>query len=78
MLGKLRAAVAARRDPSLVILGRTSSLRRGGIAEAEKRLKAYQDTGIDGIFLAGAGTTCRGRGHAPGHAAPPAPGRGHR
>ena len=40
---------AARQDPSLVILGRTSSLRRGGIAEAEKRLKAYQDTGIDGI-----------------------------
>src|SRR5262249_49302456 len=56
MLGKLRAAVAARQAPSLVILGRTSSLRRGGIAEAEKRLKAYQDTGIDGIFLAGAST----------------------
>ena len=57
MLGKLRAAVAARQDPSLVILGRTSSLRRGGgIAEAEKRLQAYQDTGIDGIFLAGAST----------------------
>lgn len=56
MLGKLQAAVAARQDPSLVILGRTSALRRGGIAEAEKRVKAYQDTGIDGIFLAGAGT----------------------
>src|SRR5215471_9344515 len=41
MLGKLRAAVAARQDPSLVILGRTSALRRGGIA---------------GIFLAGAST----------------------
>src|SRR5499433_1445395 len=56
MLGKLRGAVAARQDPSLVILGRTSALRRGGIAEAEKRLRAYQDTGIDGIFLAGAST----------------------
>jgi carboxyvinyl-carboxyphosphonate phosphorylmutase len=56
MLGKLRGAVAARQDPALVILGRTSALRRGGIAEAEKRLKAYQDTGIDGIFLAGAST----------------------
>src|SRR5215510_1993098 len=56
MLGKLRAAVAARQDPSLVVLGRSSALRRGGIAEAEKRLKAYQDTGIDGIFLAGAST----------------------
>jgi len=56
MLGKLRGAVAARQDPSLVIIGRTSSLRRGGIAEAEKRLKAYQETGIDAIFLAGAST----------------------
>ena len=56
MLGKLRAAVAARQDPALVILGRTAALRHGGIAEAEKRVKAYQDAGIDGIFLAGATT----------------------
>lgn len=56
MVGKLRAAVAARQDPSLVILGRTGALRRGGIAEAAQRLKAYQETGIDGIFLAGAST----------------------
>ena len=54
MRGKLRAAVAARQDPSLVIIGRTSALRGGGIAEAEKRVKAYQETGIDAIFLAGA------------------------
>src|SRR5712691_10815935 len=33
MLGKLRAAVAARQDPALVVLARTSSLRRGGVAE---------------------------------------------
>jgi carboxyvinyl-carboxyphosphonate phosphorylmutase len=56
MLGKLRAAVAARQDPSLVLIGRTTALRYGGIAEAEKRLKAYQDTGVDGIFLVGART----------------------
>jgi carboxyvinyl-carboxyphosphonate phosphorylmutase len=54
MVGKLRGAVAARRDPALVVLGRTTALRHGGIAEAEKRVKAYQDTGIDGIFFAGA------------------------
>ena len=54
MLGKLRGAVAARQDPSLVIIGRTSALRGGGIVEADKRLKAYQETGIDAIFLAGA------------------------
>lgn len=56
MLGKLRAAVAARQDPALVIVGRTGALRRGGIAETGKRVKAYQDTGVDGIFLAGATT----------------------
>src|SRR5262245_23724163 len=56
MLGKLRAAVAARQDPALVVLARTGALRRGGIAETEKRVKAYQDTGVDGVFLAGATT----------------------
>jgi carboxyvinyl-carboxyphosphonate phosphorylmutase len=54
MLGKLRAAVAARQDPALVILGRTSALRHGGIPETARRLAAYQETGIDGIFIAGA------------------------
>ena len=54
MLGKLRGAVAARQDPSLVVIGRTGALRGGGIAEAEKRVRAYQETGIDAIFLAGA------------------------
>jgi len=56
MLGKLRGAVAARQDPSLVIIGRTGGLRAGGVAEAEKRVRAYQDTGVDAIFLVGATT----------------------
>ena len=54
MVGKLRAAVAARQDPSLVVIGRTSALRDGGIPEVQKRVKAYQETGVDGIFLVGA------------------------
>jgi carboxyvinyl-carboxyphosphonate phosphorylmutase len=56
MLGKLRAATAARQDPTLVVVARTAALRHGGVAEAEKRVKAYQDAGVDGIFLAGAST----------------------
>lgn len=56
MVGKLRAAVAARQDPSLVVIGRSSALRHGGIAVTVERMKAYQDTGIDAIFLAGAST----------------------
>jgi carboxyvinyl-carboxyphosphonate phosphorylmutase len=54
MVGKLRAAVAARRDPALVVLGRTTALRHGGLPEASRRLRAYEDTGIDGIFIVGA------------------------
>jgi carboxyvinyl-carboxyphosphonate phosphorylmutase len=54
MVGKLRAAVAARQDPTLVVLGRTAALRHGGLAETAKRLKAYEETGIDGVFIVGA------------------------
>ena len=54
MLGKLRAAVAARQDPSLVIIGRTSALRQGGIEEAVRRLRAYEETGVDAFFVVGA------------------------
>ena len=54
MLGKLRAAVAARQDPSLVIIGRTSALRQGGLDEAVRRLRAYEDAGVDAFFVVGA------------------------
>ena len=53
MVGKLRGAIEARQDPSLVILGRTVAYRLGGIAEATERIRAYQETGVDGIFLVG-------------------------
>ena len=56
MLSKLRGALEARQDPSLVVIGRTGSLRHGGIAEAEVRVKAYQDTGIDAVFVLDANT----------------------
>ena len=51
MLGKLRGAVAARQDPSLVVLGRTAVWRYCSPDEAIERIKAYADTGIDGLFL---------------------------
>jgi carboxyvinyl-carboxyphosphonate phosphorylmutase len=50
--GKMRAAVAARSDPSLVILGRTSSIR-AGVESATQRAKAYEAAGVDGLFYAG-------------------------
>jgi carboxyvinyl-carboxyphosphonate phosphorylmutase len=56
MCGKLRAAVEARDDPSLVIIGRTDTLRYRGLEEALERALAYQETGVDAIFLPGART----------------------
>jgi carboxyvinyl-carboxyphosphonate phosphorylmutase len=52
-VGKLKAAVAARRDPSLMIAGRSSALKVEGTEGAVARAKAYAATGVDAIFLVG-------------------------
>jgi carboxyvinyl-carboxyphosphonate phosphorylmutase len=52
-IGKMRAAVAARRDPQLVIAGRTSAAGITGVDDAIRRVQAYQHTGVDAIFLVG-------------------------
>ena len=56
MCGKLKAAVSAREDPGLVIIGRTDTIRYRGVEEALERARAYQETGVDAIFVAGART----------------------
>jgi len=53
MIGKLKAAVAARRDPSLVIAGRTAALKVEDTARTVERVKAYAATGVDAIFIIG-------------------------
>ena len=50
-VGKMRAAVAARCDPSLVIVGRTSAAGVNGIKDAIARARAYQAAGVDALFL---------------------------
>jgi carboxyvinyl-carboxyphosphonate phosphorylmutase len=50
---KLRAAVSARRDPALMIAGRSSSLKSEGLDGALARFKAYEKTGVDAIFVVG-------------------------
>jgi carboxyvinyl-carboxyphosphonate phosphorylmutase len=52
-VGKMRAALAARRDPDLVIAGRTSAPSLTGMDDAIARSKAYQAAGVDAIFLVG-------------------------
>ncbi|ONG56638.1 oxaloacetate decarboxylase [Pseudoroseomonas deserti] len=49
--GKLRAALAARRDPGLVILGRTGALAISGLDDTLARVRAYAATGVDGLFF---------------------------
>ncbi|MDP1717637.1 MAG: isocitrate lyase/phosphoenolpyruvate mutase family protein, partial [Burkholderiales bacterium] len=53
MVGKLKAAVAARRDPSLIIAGRTAALKVEDTARTVARAKAYAATGVDAIFIIG-------------------------
>ena len=53
MKGKLRAALAARRDPSLIITARTASVRIEKIDSVVARVKAYATTGVDAIFITG-------------------------
>ena len=51
--GKMRAALAGRRDPDLLIAGRTSAVSVTGPDDAVRRIAAYEATGVDAIFLIG-------------------------
>ena len=55
-VGKMRAALEARRDGDLVIAGRTSAIGITGLADTIARVKAYAATGVDAIFLVGVTT----------------------
>src|SRR5581483_2372278 len=55
-VGKMRAALAARQDPDLVIAGRTSAPQLGEVEATIERVEAYQAAGVDAIFLVGVKT----------------------
>jgi methylisocitrate lyase len=50
MVSKLKAAVAARRDPDFVIIARTDARAGEGFDAAVKRARAYVEAGADMIF----------------------------
>ena len=52
-VGKMRAALAAREDPSFVIVGRTSAAAMSGTEDVVRRAKAYEESGVDALFFAG-------------------------
>lgn len=53
MVGKLRAALRARQDPSLMIIGRIAALKAEDAPRAAERARSYAVTGIDAIFITG-------------------------
>ncbi|MDH3288425.1 MAG: isocitrate lyase/PEP mutase family protein [Betaproteobacteria bacterium] len=50
-VGKIEAAVAARRDPDFVIIARTDAATGEGLEEAIRRGKAFHAAGADVIFV---------------------------
>lgn len=55
-VGKMRAALAARSDPALVVAGRTSAVAISGVADAVARARAYEAAGVDAMFFVGVKT----------------------
>lgn len=51
MVGKLRAALEARRDPDLVIIARTDAVAVEGLEAALERASAYREAGADVLFV---------------------------
>ena len=51
MVGKLHAAVRARRDPDLLLIARTDAVAVHGLDEAISRARAYAAAGADVLFV---------------------------
>ncbi|KXU85548.1 oxaloacetate decarboxylase [Paraburkholderia monticola] len=52
-VAKIEAAVAARGDSDLLVMGRTSAATVNGIEDAVARFKAFEAAGVDALFLPG-------------------------
>jgi carboxyvinyl-carboxyphosphonate phosphorylmutase len=52
-VGKMKAALAGRSDPALIVAGRSSAPAISGLEDAIQRTKAYAACGIDAMFLTG-------------------------
>ncbi len=52
-VGKMKAALGGRSDPSLVIMGRTGAAAISSIEDAVHRAQAYEAAGVDALFFTG-------------------------
>jgi oxaloacetate decarboxylase len=55
-VGKMKAALDGRGDPTLVIMGRTGAASVTSIEDAIARARAYEATGVDALFFTGVKT----------------------
>jgi oxaloacetate decarboxylase len=55
-VGKMKAALAARRDPRLAVVGRTGAMNVGGLEDTLARAAAYEAAGVDALFFLGVRT----------------------
>jgi carboxyvinyl-carboxyphosphonate phosphorylmutase len=52
-VGKMKAALDGRGDPSLVIVGRTGAASVSGVEDTIARARAYEAAGVDALFFTG-------------------------
>ena len=52
-VGKMKAALSGRGDPTLVIIGRTGAVSITSLDDAIARAKAYEAVGVDALFFTG-------------------------
>ena len=50
-VGKMKAAVAAKRDPATVVIGRCAAMPIEGIDGVVARARAYEEAGVDALFF---------------------------
>jgi oxaloacetate decarboxylase len=56
-VGKMKAALDGRGDPSLVIVGRTGAASISSLDDTIARARAYEATGVDALFFTGIKTS---------------------
>jgi carboxyvinyl-carboxyphosphonate phosphorylmutase len=55
-VGKMKAALDARQDKQMILLGRTSAVGPNGVDDGIRRADAYLDAGVDGVMFVGVKT----------------------
>ena len=52
-VGKMRAALSGRPDPTFCVVGRTSAPTLSDIDDTVERMRAYEQAGVDALFIVG-------------------------